>query len=186
MSKLIALYPVKPIRIDGVIRGADQPIAMIESDVDVHTLSSMIRYGHVEVQEVPALKRGESVAPEEDGSSVGGSADPASDADSASSDAGQQSPETPDPGQTEDDSEPTPPSEPTADADLVAYWMNVGLKDSIAEAMAEASADPEVEDRELLKTVEGVREWLSKDSDRDLESLPKIGRVRAEAIRKLL
>lgn len=188
MGKKHYLVRVKvPTQIDGRIRTAEDAdaLAHIVTDVNLHTLATMIRYSQVTL-EATGQDREEDI-PEVDDSEAGEvetEADRTDEVDDQSQDESTESASGDDGDpEGEDEEGPSP-----AVVELRDYYVSKGLAESVAEALAEVGAGEsdeasKVPDRDLLKTVEGIAQWIEKGHE--LKSLPKIGRIRADAIAKM-
>jgi hypothetical protein len=169
------IRPKSPIQVDGIIRSGDDIIAHIITDVDVQSLASMILFGKVIVTEAEQVSQPEPDAGDGEGSSE--SEFPGSTTDEP--DAGPSLQPVP--------QQPAPPSEENTETQaekLVAYYVLSGINESAAEALAKAVATEGVKDREMLRTIEGIRQWVANGND--LSDLPDIGRIRKAAIEKAI
>ena len=165
--KHLLIRPRSEIQIDGVLRTSDDQIAHIITDIDLHTLASMISYGRVIVE----IRDDEDAVSDEAIERTSGE---------LGSDAVVKPDSAPDPLP-----EVQQQSEGDKHLDLVAYYIESGISETVAEALADAvyGAD-EIQDRELLKTVAGIRQWVA--THKDLTTLPKIGKTRAADILKVI
>lgn len=169
MAKHYIVRPKSAVQIDGEIKTPDDQVAHIITDIDLYTLCSSIVYQKFDCQELADGDEPEFDIPpdvSEGGSLVG-------DVESNSSSPTDTSPVVQVVESNQDDQ-----------LELIAYYMENGLSETIAEALMEATLSEEVQDRELLKTMDGIREWIAKH--KDLTELPKIGKTRSEEIQKVL
>lgn len=169
MAKHYIVRPKSAVQIDGEIKTPDDQVAHIITDIDLYTLCSSIVYQKFDCQELADGDEPEfdiSTDVSEGGSLVG-------DVEAISSSPTDTSPAVEVVESNQDDQ-----------LELIAYYMENGLSETIAEALMEATLSEEVQDRELLKTMDGIREWIAKH--KDLTDLPKIGKTRSEEIQKVL
>lgn len=170
-KKHYIVRPKSAIQIEGEVKTPDDQVAHIITDIDLYTLCSSIVYQKFELQEIAEGDSETETAFDADpvGTSAGtddaNTEVPAVSTDASTVDSGE--------GSNQDDQ-----------LELIAYFMENGLSETIAEALMEATLDEEVKDRELLKTMDGIREWITKH--KDLTDLPKIGKTRSEEIQKVL
>ena len=167
-SKHYIVRPKSAIQIEGEIKTPDDQVAHIITDIDLYTLCSSIVYQKFDCQEIDDSES-ETVP---DGADVDGV------------DAGEGEPLAPSPANSPTEAVKTDDPGQDDQLELLAYYMEQGLSETIAEALMEATLDDEVKDRELLKTMDGIREWIAKH--KDLTDLPKVGKTRSEEILKIL
>lgn len=168
-KKHYIVLPKSAIQIDGEIKTPDDQVAHIITDIDLYTLCSSIVYE----------KFGCEVINDADAESDSDDADGGAEvvAEEVSAESATTTPQT--------EVEQTEVVENQDEQlDLIAYYMENGLSETIAEALMEATLDESVKDRELLKTMDGIRSWIDKHED--LTDLPKIGKTRSEEIQRVL
>jgi hypothetical protein len=166
--KHLLIRPKNELQIDGVVRTPNDSVAHIITDVDIFTLASMITFGRVLI-DVRDDDTDDAELPEPTGSQIGGE-EPVAAADAVA----------PVPSAAE-----TETNDGSDQLDLVAYYVESGISEAVAEALAEVVFEPnDVPDRDQLRTVEGIREWAEKH--KDLTALPKIGKTRAADILKAI
>lgn len=170
-KKHYIVRPKSAIQIDGEVKTPDDQVAHIITDIDLYTLCSSIIYDRFECDQ---LTEGvEESEPEPVADALVG-------VDQAGADAAESAPANSSTVEVEKVEE----SGQDDQLELIAYWIEQGMTETIAEALAEAVQDESVKDRELIKTVDGLREWIAKH--KDLTDLPKIGKTRSEEITRVL
>lgn len=172
-KKHYIVRPKSAIQIDGEMKTPDDQVAHIITDIDLYTLCSSIIYQRFECDELNDGEVTEEPEPEPVADALVG-------VDQAGADSAESVPANSSAAKVESVEETGQDDQ----LDLIAYWIEQGMTETIAEALSEATQDESVKDRELIKTVEGLRQWIAKH--KDLTDLPKIGKTRSEEILRVL
>lgn len=179
----LLLKAAKNINVAGEPKIGGEVLGHLITDVDPRTLAGMITYRHVTIEDRGDVD--DDSLPEGQELSVDEADEAEPDADSSASDAVDEGRDG-EAGEGASAPSPAEPDQKVADQDkgVVSQFMAAGIPENTAEALAEASRHDDVPDRDLLVTLDGVRQWVAKGHD--LVELPKIGMIRKAEIEKIL